>query len=318
MSTTLAPPARSESTCNLRVADVSSRLEQQTLAARLSAYAELAKSRIAMMVLLSMGVGYVLASQGNWELLPLLHASVGIVLAVVASSAFNQVIERRTDALMPRTAGRPLPSQRLGTAEVFWFASVCSVVSTLYLAVTVNSLTAGLTLLTTFLYAAVYTPLKRHTSFCTAIGAIPGAAPPVLGWVAAGGALNMEAFALFAILFLWQFPHFLAIAWLYREQYLGAGLKMIPALGKLPVVGGISLGYALVLVPVSFLPAQLGLAGDLYRFFALGFGLMYAAAAWQFYLRESRQTARRLLFASLIYLPGILFVLMFDHFRLLS
>ena len=234
------------------------------LTARLACYTELAKPRIALMVLLSMGVGYLLASEGQWFLMPLIHASVGVVLAVVSASAFNQVIERKTDAKMLRTENRPIPAGNLSTREVIVFAIICTVVSFVYLLMTVNTLTAALTALTTFLYAAVYTPLKRYTTFCTAIGAIPGAAPPVLGWVAAGGQLNLACFSLFAILFVWQFPHFLAIAWIYKDQYAGAGLKMVPGAGRSKIVGAISLGYALVLLPISLLPNHFGLSGDVY------------------------------------------------------
>lgn len=289
-----------------------------SFASHLACYAELAKPRIALMVLLSMGVGYLLASEGDWFLFPLLHASVGVVLAVVSASAFNQVIERKTDAKMPRTMERPIPSGQLSTREVVVFAFVCSVLSFVYLIFTVNPLTAVLTAITTLLYAAVYTPLKRYTTFCTAIGAIPGAAPPVLGWVAAGGELNIACFALFAILFVWQFPHFLAIAWIYKDQYAGAGLRMLPGSGRSKIVGTISLGYALVLVPISLLPTALGLAGDLYGLIAVVLGAAYAVAAFGFFQAENRLTARRLLFVSLVYLPGVLLALTFDHLRLLN
>lgn len=288
------------------------------LSARLACYTELAKPRIALMVLLSMGVGYLLASEGQWFLMPLIHASVGVVLAVVSASAFNQVIERKTDAKMLRTENRPIPAGNLSTREVIVFATICTVISFVYLLLTVNTLTAVLTALTTFLYAGVYTPLKRFTTFCTAIGAIPGAAPPVLGWVAAGGQLDLACFSLFAILFVWQFPHFLAIAWIYKDQYSGAGLKMVPGAGRSKIVGAISLGYALVLLPISLLPNHFGLAGDVYGLVAMVLGVAYLFAAVGFYRVENRMTARRLLFVSLVYLPGVLLALTFDHLRLLN
>lgn len=285
---------------------------------RLAAYAELAKPRIALMVLLATAVGYVLGSHGDWRPVVLLHASLGIVLAVVSSSAFNQYLERRTDARMQRTRSRPLPTSRLLPGEVLAFAAVCGAASGIYLALTVNVVTAALAVLSILLYAGCYTPLKRHTSFCTVIGAIPGALPPVLGWTASGAELNAAAFALFAIVFVWQFPHFLAIAWLYREQYEQAGLKMVPGRGRGGIIGLICAGYALVLIPVSLLPVQLGLSGDLYGIVAICLGVMYAWAALLFQRNEVRTRARRLLWASLVYLPGVLVTLVLDHLRLLS
>lgn len=318
MSTSVANPVSTEG----RVSSPSTVSEDYVASlsetSRFAYYSELAKPRIAMMVLLSMGVGYLLASEGSWALLPLIHASVGVVLAVFSASAFNQLIERHTDARMPRTEQRPLPAGNLSVGEVFWFATLCSVVSFVYLYTLVNPLTAWLTSLTTVLYAAVYTPLKRYTTFCTAIGAIPGAAPPVLGWVAAGGNLDLACFSLFAILFVWQFPHFLAIAWMYQDQYAGAGLKMVPGNGRLKIVGAVSLGYALILLPIGLLPSQLGLAGDLYGFISLLLGSVYLYAAIRFYQSETRLRARRLLFASLIYLPGVLLAMTLDHLRLID
>lgn len=291
---------------------------RSSFAARLSSYAELAKPRIALMVLLSMGVGYLLGSQGSWKLIPLLHAGVGVVLAVVASSAFNQVFEHKTDARMLRTENRPLPAGRLTLFEVTIFALCCAIFSVIYLILTVNFMTALLTAATILLYAGLYTPLKRYTSFCTAIGAIPGAAPPVLGWVAAGAELDIVAFSLFAILFVWQFPHFLAIAWIYQDQYSNAGLKMVPGHGRKQIVGAISLGYALVLIPISLIPSHFGLAGSFYEVVAMVLGVAYAAAAVAFFREESRKNARRLLWTSLVYLPGVLLALTFDHLRLLN
>ncbi|TWT57319.1 Protoheme IX farnesyltransferase 1 [Thalassoglobus neptunius] len=281
-------------------------------------YRELAKPKIALMVLFSMGVGYLLGSAGEWTLWPLLNASVGVFLAVVASSCFNQAIEATTDSRMARTKNRPIPAGKLTVQQVYLIAIVCSVSSFLYLVLTVNMLTAVLTLGTTVLYAGLYTPLKRYSVLCTAVGAIPGAAPPVLGWVAAGGQLNMVAFSLFAILFVWQFPHFLAIAWMYRDEYLRAGLKMVPGSGREQMVGRVAFAYSLVLIPISLLPRHYGLAGDFYAVVALILGFIYARSSWKFAKDESRQQARRVLFASLFYLPGVLLALAFDHLRLLS
>lgn len=287
-------------------------------AGRLAAYLELAKPRIAIMVLVAVSVGYLLASQGNWNPWPLGHACLGILLAVVASSALNQILERKTDSLMPRTQGRPLPSARLKTSEVVIFALLCSAISFVYLLLTVNTLTAFLTLTTTVLYAGCYTPLKRHSALCTVVGAVPGALPPVLGWAAAGNGLDLGAFSLFAILFIWQFPHFLAIGWIYQDQYRDAGLKMLPGNGMPGIVGVISTGYALVLIPISLLPAKIGLTGQLYPLIALIMGGAYLWSAVCFQRNESRKNARMVVWVSLVYLPIILAALAFDHLRLLQ
>ena len=207
-----------------------------------------------------------------------------------------------------------------------WRASVLHQVAlglwlagTIELILFVNGLTAVLASATLLLYVAVYTPLKRRTSFCTAIGAIPGAMPPVLGWVAAGGELDAGAFALFATLFVWQFPHFLAIAGLYREQYAAAGLRMLPQTRPAPrITGWLCVGYALALIPVSLLLKDAALAGDVFALIAVVLGFGYVAFSVRFLLAESVQTARQLLWFSLVYLPALLLALTWDHWRLLS
>jgi protoheme IX farnesyltransferase len=187
------------------------------------------------------------------------------------------------------------------------------------LAAFVGATTAVLSALTLVLYVGVYTPLKRRTSLGTSVGAIPGAMPPVLGWAAAGAPLDAGAFSLFAVLFLWQFPHFLAIAWIYREQYSLAGFKMLPASGQMPGVTGLmAVGYAVVLVPLALFPAACGLAGNTYLVVALFLSGAYLAAAVRFAKYESLRSARGLLWTSLAYLPALLITLVWDHFSLLS
>jgi protoheme IX farnesyltransferase len=295
---------------------------------RIADYCELIKPRIAGMVLLTVTVGFTLgaalvdgASGGGrpWNLAVLLNALAGVGLVAAAGGALNQLIERRTDARMRRTANRPLPAGRLRPVEVAVFGAACGVLGVGLLAARVNATTAWLALVTLMLYVCAYTPLKRRSALSTAVGAIPGALPPVLGWTAAGGRLDWGAFALFAILFLWQFPHFLAIAWLYREEYTGAGLRMLP--GGTPARGTTGLLaclYALVLVPVSLLPGELALAGGMYRTAALLLGVGYFVAAARFLCDERPETARGLLYSSLVYLPVLLLVLTWDHVRLLS
>jgi protoheme IX farnesyltransferase len=182
----------------------------------------------------------------------------------------------------------------------------------------VNVLTALLTLLSIVLYAGVYTPLKRKTAFCTAIGAIPGALPPVLGWTATGNSLDVTAFALFAIVFLWQFPHFFAIAWLYRDQYSAAGLRMLPADGRGHITGWLAFAYALCLVPVGLIPSATGMAGTSAALMTVLLGLLYAGASLNFLWNENRASARNLLLVSLVYLPTVLLSVTMDHWRLLN
>jgi protoheme IX farnesyltransferase len=272
-----------------------------------------------MLVLATVTVGYLLGSAGRWDLLTLVHALAGIGLVAAGSSALNQWLERETDARMARTQRRPLPAGRLRSAEVLAFGVGCGGVGLLYLALAVNGLTSVLAAATLALYAGVYTPLKRRTTFCTAIGAVPGALPAVLGWTAASGRVDGGAVVLFAILFLWQFPHFLAIGWLYREQYAAAGLRMLPAIRPAAgVTGLLGLGYSLALLPVSLLPGRFELAGSGYLAAALVLGGGYVLCAVRFTFHESPRTARGLLWSSLVYLPLLLSALVWDHFRLLQ
>jgi protoheme IX farnesyltransferase len=323
-----SPPgtcAAAQATCVAVEAIPENRFEVGRLAIglRLADYLELAKPRIAAMALLTVLVGYTLGG-GTWNAGALSRVLVGIGLVAAASGAFNQLFERRTDGLMTRTANRPLPTGRLQPAEVALFGGVCASVGLSLLFFTVNATTALLAALTLVLYVGAYTPLKKYTTLSTAIGAIPGALPPVLGWAASGAELGWGAFALFAVLFVWQFPHFLAIAWLYRRDYQAAGLRMLPGGYETAddrprsVAGLLACGYAAVLVPVSLLPGQVALAGGPYRIAALLLSVGYLAAAVRFVAHESRDSARGLLYSSLVYLPTLLAVLTWDHLRLLS
>lgn len=292
------------------------------LAARLADYIELTRPRIAVLSLLTVTVGYLLAATDVWLAVSLLHALLGIAFVAAGSSALNQFIERTTDGRMDRTANRPLPAGRLSPAEVLLFGLFFSAAGCLYLLFFANATTALLAAVTLLLYVLIYTPLKRRTSLCTLVGAVPGALPPVLGWTAAGGSLDGGAFALFGILFLWQFPHFMAIAWLYRREYSEAGLRMLPGAETARGVAGLlAVGYALALLPMSLLPGGLAfsesLAGERYAVAALVLGAGYLVFSIRFFLRESKASARGLLWASLIYLPLLLMALTWDHFLLL-
>ncbi len=303
-----------------------SKSREVSFGARVADYIELTKPRIALLAILTVTIGFVLAATESVSLPLLGHALFGIACVAGASSALNQLFEINSDANMYRTANRPLPAGRLTSLEVVCFGVATGVGGIWWLAAFVNMTTAFLAAGTLVLYAFIYTPLKRKTSLCTAIGAIPGAMPPVLGWTAAGGEIDSAAFTLFGILFLWQFPHFLAIAWLYQEQYANAGLQMLPIRqhcddsesGGLPIVGLLSVLYVLVLIPVSLLPSQIGLAGQAYFLAAVVLGLGYLICAIRFLLNETRETARGLLWSSLLYLPALLVAMLWDHLQLLG
>ena len=288
-------------------------------AARFSDYLILAKPRIAVMVLLTVALGYGLAASGRAWNGQLLLTLLGVGLTAVASGALNQWWERKTDGLMWRTAKRPLPMGRLTALEACLFGLVTGVAGLVILYTQVNELTAFLAAMTLLLYTWVYTPLKRLSSLATIIGAIPGAMPPVLGWTGASGELGIGAVVLFGILFLWQFPHFLAIGWMYREEYEGAGLHMLPAArGRGGMVGCLAVVYALALIPVSLQPVTCGLAGGGYAAAALLLGLAYLWASIRFWREESRLKARQLLLTSVAYLPLLWLALLLDHWRLAS
>jgi heme o synthase len=281
-----------------------------SFAAKLSAYAELTKPRITFLVVLTAAAGFCMGSAAGIDYVRLLNMAIGIALLSSGISALNQYLERNLDGLMRRTQERPLPSGKLLPMEAAIFGISLSVIATAYLALLINPLSALLGIVTLASYLFVYTPLKSKTSLSTVLGAFPGAMPPFIGWVAVRGEINIDAWILFAILFLWQFPHFLAIARMYRDDYARAGIKMLPVVepdGR--VTGQQIISYTLLLVPVSLLPVVTGLAGSVYLTGAaiLGLGFLYFSVRAAL-VRTSWQ-ARRLLLASVLYLP-ILFGLM--------
>jgi protoheme IX farnesyltransferase len=229
------------------------------------------------------------------------------------ASTLNQWLERARDARMRRTAARPLPTGRVSPFQAALFGLVVSVLGSALLLLGANAPSAAVAVATLLLYVFVYTPLKPLTTLNTAIGAVPGALPPVIGWAAATGTLGIEALALFLIVFLWQFPHFLAIAWIYREDYARGGMKMLPEADPQGLrTGGQATLYALALVPAGLLPATVGLAGPIYFAGALLLGLHYLAAAARFWSSVSDATARRLLRVSFLYLPAVLLLLVLN------
>ena len=278
-----------------------------------AAYVALTKPRIAVMVLVTVATGFFLGTRGASNPSTFALTLVGTGLVAGGASALNQLLERARDRLMRRTAGRPLPTGRVSPTEAGAFGVSISVAGLIVLVIAANLTAAAVALATLVLYVFVYTPLKPLTTLNTAVGAIPGALPPVIGWAAATGRLGVEAWALFLIVFLWQFPHFLAIAWIYREDYARGGHKMLPSVDPTGAMTGRQAAfYALALVPAGLLPTAVGLAGGYYFAGALALGLFYLASSVRFWSDVSDLTARRLLRASFLYLPAILALLLLN------
>jgi protoheme IX farnesyltransferase len=289
-------------------------------------YALLTKPRVSLMVIITAGAGFYLGclrSGISPFSLSLLEALFGIALVTAGSSVLNQALERRTDLLMVRTAQRPMAQQRVGLVHglLLGFLLICG--GSLYLARETNMITGTLTLLTAASYVGVYTPLKRITTLNTFIGAFPGALPPLIGWTAARGLIEWPAVALFAVLFIWQFPHFMAIGWMYREEYGGAGIRVTASQRPIGWAAKSSAAqavfYAVLMIPASLWLVWLGIDGRLYEIAALGLGLWYLVAAIQFAkiardpeTPEARKLARNLLKVSVMYLPLLLAAMMLD------
>ncbi|HXG22184.1 MAG TPA: heme o synthase [Methylomirabilota bacterium] len=274
---------------------------------------ELTKPRIVVMILITTFVGFYLGISDTTDYIALLHTLLGTALAAGGTLALNQVMEREADAKMARTKMRPLPDGRLQPTEALVFGMLMTTGGLGYLALLVNPLSALVTSAIVLSYLLVYTPLKMRTSLCMVVGAIPGALPPVIGWAAVRGTLNLEAWVLFAIMFLWQMPHSLAIGWLYREDYARAGFRLLPVLdpyGK--STGRQVVSNCLALLAVGLIPTLIGFAGAIYFFAALMLGAMFLWYGVGLARSCSRDAARRLLFASLVYLPVLLAVMAFD------
>jgi heme o synthase len=283
------------------------------LAGTAAAWIEVVKPRIAVFVALAAFTGALLALGPGGDVLPALEAALYVGLTAAAAGTFNQVLERDLDARMQRTARRPLVTGALRARDAILGAAALCALGTALLCARFNVLAGLLALATLLAYVLVYTPLKRLSSFNTAVGAIPGAMPPLLGYVAVAGAPGAWAWALFAVLFVWQFPHFLAIAWIYRDDYRRAGMKMLPALpGTAGLAGRQAFLYSLVLLPVSLLPAVRGAAGITYAAGALLLGAAYALAAALFAHRETVGRARAVVLVSLAYLPLFFSLVLLD------
>ena len=278
-------------------------------------YIALTKPRITWLILMSTGVGYFFGQAAGWpDWVLLLHTLIGTGLIASGTAALNQWYERDADTLMRRTSGRPLPTGKMTAQRALLFGIVLAVLGFAELALGVNILSALLGAFTLGSYLFIYTPLKQRSHLSTVIGALPGAMPPLMGYAASHGSLTREAWTLFAILFIWQFPHFLAIAWMYREDYARAGIRMLPVVEP----DGMSTGrqiilYGSTLIPVSLFPVLLGMSGRVYLVGALILGgwFLYTGVRVAFDLTNVR--ARRVLLASIIYLPAIYGLMIFDR-----
>lgn len=281
---------------------------------RIAAYVELTKPRIAFMLVLTSAAGFYLGTKGSFDLPLFLNSMIGILLLAFGVATLNQYIERDTDALMDRTAKRPIPTQRITPNEALIFGVLQCAVSEIYLYFLVNPLTAILGLTVIIGYVFLYTPLKTRTSASTAIGAIPGAMPPLMGWTAAANEITIGAWALFALLFLWQFPHFLAIASMYKEQYAKAGIKMLPVVepdGRITARQIVL--FTIMLVPVSLAPFFLNFAGVVYLIGATLLGIWFLFESVQTARAKTAARSRRLLMVSVLYLPLIFGLLVIDN-----
>lgn len=278
---------------------------------RVADWITLAKIRVNTLVVATTAGGYYMAASGEVDLQRLAITCVGTALVAGGAAAFNQVSERDTDALMDRTKHRPVAGKRMSPLEGNAVAGVLSLTGLGILAVAVNWLSMAVALATLASYAVLYTPMKRHTSFATVVGAVPGALPPMIGWAASRGSIDeLAGWSLFFIMFVWQLPHFLAIAWIYREDYGRAGLPMLPVIDHTgAMTGRQSVLWAATLIPLSVLPTVVGLASQVYGVGVVILGLMQFALTVRFALDRTKANARAVFYASIIYLP-LLWVLM--------
>jgi protoheme IX farnesyltransferase len=283
---------------------------------RVAVFCELIKARLTFLVLLTTLVGFYVGVRGAMDYVLLLHTLLGTGLVASGAAALNQFLERQHDARMRRTEDRPLPSGRLLPDTALMFGGVSSAAGLIDLALAVNLLTSLLGAVTLCSYLFIYTPLKRVTTLNTAIGAVPGALPPLMGWTAARGEINVEGWSLFAILFFWQLPHFLAIAWMYRDDYAKAGFAMLPVFdpdGQR--TAGQTFSHTLGLLPISLCPFLLRLDGVVYLAGALVLGLAFLWQAAQFSRDLTVQRARQLFYASILYLPLLLGLMVWDKIK---
>ncbi len=297
------------------VASLDIPVEKSRARSRAADLIALTKPRLNVLVVLTTVAAYYLGADQDFGVLPLIHTIIGTALVAGGASALNQVWEQHTDKLMRRTRMRPLPDLRLQPRDATWFGIVLSVAGLAQLWLGTHPLASLTALLTLVSYVLLYTPLKTRTSLSTIVGAVPGALPAVIGWAAATNTLSIEAWVLFAIVFMWQMPHFLAIAWMYRDDYARAGIPLLPVIepdGR--STGRQAVLYSVALVPVSLLPSLVQLAGTHYLTGAIVLGAVIVWLALEFAATRTIVAARRLFFATILYLPLLWLVLLADHF----
>ncbi len=289
--------------------------ERPAAHSRSADFLTLTKPRLNSLVLVTSVAAYYLGGGNELPWARLLHTLVGTALVAAGASALNQFWERDTDRLMRRTERRPLPDARMHPQDAMWFGIGLSAVGIADLTLGVNPLTAGVAAVTLASYVLVYTPLKMRTSLSTIVGAIPGALPAVIGWAAATNTLSVEGWVLFGIVFMWQMPHFLAIAWMFRDDYARAGIPLLPVIqpdGRTTAHQAVL--YAAGLIPVSFLPTAVGLASAYYLVGAMALGAILIVLSFEFATTRGMPAARRLFFGTILYLPLLWIVLLADHF----
>lgn len=286
----------------------------QAAGGRLRAFLALTKPGITRMVLATTAAGFYMASAGALDWVRLLNTLIGTALVASAAGALNQWVERDADGRMIRTRGRPLPSGRVNRAESFAFAILLATVGVDWLFLVVGLAPAVIVAATLITYVFVYTPMKRYTWWATIVGGLPGALPILAGWAAGGGGvLDAGGLVLFGILFLWQMPHFYALAWIYREDYVRGGFRMLSADDETGVkTASQAFVFTLGLVAVSVVPTSIALSGELYRIGAVVLGAAFTALALALLLRRTNRRAWRLFFASVIYLPALLVLMVVD------
>ena len=278
------------------------------------AYVTLTKPDVTFLVVITTLAGFYMGERGPLDWALMLHTVLGTTLVAAGTAALNHFIERHSDAQMRRTAARPLPAQIVQPREAFWFGVALVVVGGIYLAVLTNLLACALALLTIALYLGVYTPLKKHTYLATFIGSFPGAIPPLIGWAAARGSLGLGAWILFAILFLWQFPHFFAIAWMYREDYARGGIQMLPVVEPEGDRTFRQIIFAAaILVPVSLLPSVIRMTGPGYFFGALVLGMALLQVCLWAERSRTNYRAKWLMHATVVHIPVLLAIMILDR-----
>ena len=283
------------------------------LMARLRDYAQLLKPNLSFMVVFSSVVGYLLAPGVQFAWKEVIVLFTGGMLVTGGANTINQIIERYSDKLMKRTMLRPMPDGRMNATEAWIFAILAGVAGAMLLALYFNPLAGILSFISLLIYGFAYTPMKKRHPIAVLIGAIPGALPPLIGWVAATGSLGVGGWILFLIQFFWQFPHFWAIAWVGYDDYIKAGIRMLPSKeGKTRFTGLQCMFYSIVLIPMAVMPRMVELSGNIGMWICIAAGVFYFVASFDFFKKNDHRSAKRVMFSSFIYLPVVLLALLFD------